>query len=605
MFESRKTFFTLFLVTSLSFSLSSQDFSEEFLNSLPDDVQQQLLDDKSADEAELDRLFRIDSSIDNNQEILRLIKDKLDRLEKDMSDKTMIKEGDLKIFGKDFFSSIQASFMPVNLPNFKDDYVLNIGDSLNIMLTGSKGNSGEEIIQRDGSIMINGFGKVNVAGLSLGDATRLIQNFISTKEIGIDVYVSLSKLRDIQVVLLGAVEGPGVYTFSPGSNLLFAINAAGGINDNGSYRSIELRRDGFVKKFDLYDIFVFGNFDPTYQLQSGDIIFVNPKSFRVSVTGGVSYPALYEILPGETLHDVIQFSGGFDESFTGYDFINIKRSDTSGHANLKINIQDINSFPLAQRDSILVPFFTYQPIELRKVSIEGMVNRPGDYFIEESETLSSLIERAGGYKNNAYPFGGMLLREGVKSLQTDFSQKIYSDTLNYLSSSITRAGTSFDSSVLEYIFAELKQQNFNGRIITEFDTSAINLNNELDTVLLDQDKIIIPELQKVVYLFGDFNSSSILPYNPEYTLRDYIRLAGGIRESASNDLLLINPDGRTTKYTMGLLFFNEKAQIYPGSIIYSPRDIAQLDLLSYASVISPILSNLAISLASLNSISNN
>ncbi len=310
------------------------------------------------------------------------------------------------------------------------------------------------------------------------------------------------------------------------------------------------------------------------------------------------------MLPGETLQDLIQFSGGFDESFAGYDFINVKRSDTAEHADIKVSTQDMDSFALVERDSILVPFFTYQPIELRKVTIEGMVNRPGDYFIEESETLSSLIERAGGYKNNAYPFAGMLLREGVKSLQTDFSQKIYSDTLNYLSSSITKAGTNFDSSVLEYIFAELKQQNFNGRIITEFDTSAINLNQELDTVLLDKDKIIIPELQKVVYLFGDFNSSSILPYNPEYSLKDYIRLAGGIRESASDDLLLINPDGKTTKYTMGILFFNDKAQIYPGSIIYSPRDIAQLDLLSYASVISPILSNLALSLASLNRICN-
>jgi protein involved in polysaccharide export with SLBB domain len=115
---------------------------------------------------------------------------------------------------------------------------------------------------------------------------------------------------------------------------------------------------------------------------------------------------------------------------------------------------------------------------------------------------------------------------------------------------------------------------------------------------------MIPQIQKVVYLFGDFRRPSNYFYDPSIGPYDYIKMAGGLRESAYKEILIIDPDGRTHTLNANNIFFNKNFDIYPGSIIYAQRDIGKLSGLSYASAVAPILSSLAISLASLNSITN-
>jgi protein involved in polysaccharide export with SLBB domain len=197
----------------------------------------------------------------------------------------------------------------------------------------------------------------------------------------------------------------------------------------------------------------------------------------------------------------------------------------------------------------------------------------------------------------------MLLRDDALEKEQLYAEKVYSDTINFLVSSIAKPGTSFDSSAVQLLIEELKSQNFTGRIITEFDLDQISENSALDLLLQDKDRIIIPQIQKVVYLFGDLNAPTILNYNSDYGINDYIRLAGGIKDSATNDLLVINPDGISQQINRSFSLFNRsQVDIYPGSIIYVPRDIGQLSGIYYASTVAPVLSSLAISLASLNSI---
>jgi len=155
------------------------------------------------------------------------------------------------------------------------------------------------------------------------------------------------------------------------------------------------------------------------------------------------------------------------------------------------------------------------------------------------------------------------------------------------------------------LIEELKSQNFTGRVITEFDLDQISENNSLDLILQDGDKIIIPQIQKVVYLFGDLNAPSILNYQSDFSINDYIQLAGGIKDSARNDLLVISPNGVSSQISRRFSLFNRgQTDIYPGSIIYVPRDVGELSGIFYASTVAPVLSSLAISLASLNSIND-
>ena len=262
------------------------------------------------------------------------------------------------------------------------------------------------------------------------------------------------------------------------------------------------------------------------------------------------------------------------------------------------------TFQINPRDSLLVPSYNNSVIPIRKVSIDGMVHRPGEYIVDENETLSRLIRRAGGYKENAYSYGGALFREGAQQKEEIFAQLNYSDTVNYIVSSIGKPNTNVDASALDLLAEELRAQSFNGRIVANFDLVQLESDASQDIKLQNNDKIIIPSLEKVVFLFGDFKNPSNLTYKSEYELKDYVQRVGGLKESSFSEILVIDPDGTTHLHNTKSIFFGESIDIYPGSIVYAPRDIGKLTGVMYASSVAPILSSLALSLASLNSISD-
>ena len=585
------------------------DLSEEFLSSLPEGVAEQIRaqNEKPENEVELDALFRADTTVESNKKILESLKDQLQDLEARMSSEDANKKQyNLERFGENFFNSIQSSFMPINIPNIDSEYILDVGDQLRILLTGSLEGEFDIFIERAGNIFIPQVGSIQISGKSYRDAERAITDFIAKKQIGADVSVSLTKLRDVQIVMLGDVKNPGIYTVSGGSNPLTVLNAAGGILENGSYRMIEHRRAGeVIQNIDLYKLFAFGNFDFTTQMRSGDVIFVRSKIFDVPITGGTNRPAIYELMPGETLLDLINFSGGFSESFYGFEEINVERRGLDFSESLSIGVSELSEFKLGQRDSVLVPYFEDESEEVLSVSISGMVNKPGKYNFVQGETLSDVIRKAGGYKSGAYIFGGLFNRKDALDKQRLYAEIVYSDTINFLVSNLAKPNINVDSSAASLLIDELKSQNLSGRLIAEFDLDILESDPSKDLILQDGDSITIPPLQKVVYLFGDFNRPTILQFNSSYTLQDYIKLAGGTKDSATNDILLISPNGETSEIRNNFKIFGaNKADIYPGSIIYVPRNIGQISGITYAATVAPVLSSLAISLASLNSISD-
>jgi protein involved in polysaccharide export with SLBB domain len=583
-------------------SLVAQNIDKEFLEGLSPEVRQQLQQDDDKEEEGLEQLFRSDTSIEKNKVILEQLKAQIDDLEKSM-DQNGEHDG-LQRFGEEFFSSIQSSFMPINIPNFDTTYIVGVGDIFELMLTGKISSQSELTVMRDGAITIPDYGKVSVAGKSLIEAQEIVSNFLSIADIGIKPYLTLSKARDIQVILLGGVQNPGVYTLSAGSNIIAALNVAGGISKKGSYRNIDLNRAGkTLKTIDLYNTFVFGNHD-ILPLRSGDTIFVKPSSYLVPISGGINTPAIYEMLPGEKLSDLIRFAGNFSYSFSGFNSINLKRFSPTEFRDLNIKLDEIETVSLKPRDEILVPSYTNAMMEIQSITLEGMVNRPGKYYINEGEKLSSVIRRAGGYKKDAYVYGAALFRDSATTMEEDFNTRIYGDTIAFIISNISQPGSVIDATALDILKEENSVKKFTGRVITHFEQDLIEDDPSKDITLKNRDRIVIPRLEKVVYSFGDFRNPSNILFQPELKLSDYVEISGGFNDSSSRDIIIIDPDGKTNIYQDRLLSFSRDIQIYPGSIIYAPRDIGSLSPIAYASVISPILSNLAISLASLNSISN-
>jgi len=592
------------LFLSISLNISAQDFSTDFLESLPSSLKDELTGDSQSSD-EVDRLLKLDTSQENNQRILRSLKAQVDDLELRLLDEKGT-TNNLPIFGESFFSSLQSTFMPINIPNFSDDYILNVGDSLNISFAGRGSSTSTEIfIERDGSILLPQYGKITIAGLSFRDASSLIRNFVNTKDIGSEAFISLSKLRDIQVILLGWVENPGIYTISAGSNIVGAINVAGGISKNGSYRSVRMTRQGKVQEYDLYDIFVNGDFDISHHLRSGDIIFVNPRGMNISISGGINKSAIYEILEEETLGDLIKFAGGMSPAYKDFNNVIIDRKNLDSSEILEVKNLEFDSFPLQERDSVLVPFYDADPIMQKTVSIEGMVKRPGRYFINDNSTMLDLIEMAGGFKDGAYEFGAALFRQQAIDIENIFSQKEYTETINYLVSQLGNPGSLVSAQAVDLIKEELKSTISTGRVIVDVNINKLRSMPEKNIKLSDGDRIVIPELNNIVYMVGEFNNPTSHTYDPNKSISDYIRDSGKLKETAEGLILVIDPDGTSRILQRNwFLVGKNNMPLYPGSIIYAPRDIANLSGIRYASAVAPILSSLAISLASLNSINN-
>lgn len=591
----------IFIFSIQIFSQSPLDKSflnQEFLEGLPPAIREQIEGQNQLnEEQDLEKLFRSETSIEKNKILLKKIQDQLGDLKKSMRLDSDQDNSSLSRFGNKFFRTLQSSFMPINIGNLDSSYIIDVGDSFNFFLTGKLEANEVLMVQRDGSLIIPQYGKVYVAGLSLNRAEQTVQSFVDSMSIGVNAFLGLKSIRDVQVLVLGGIESPGIYTLSGGSNILGAINIAGGISDSGSYRNILLKRNGkTIESFDLYDIFVTGTFNEKITLRSGDTIFVAPSSAQIPVSGGVSYPAIFEVKSGETLKDVISFAGGFSEGFSGFRSIKLQRVSTETNFIEEIQLDKLSEILLEPRDSVYVPMFFSANQTIKSVEIEGMVNRPGQYFINEGETLSNLIERAGGLKNNAYLYGSALFRETARDQEKIFAQINYSDTVNFI---ISNAGKgNINKGILDLLNEELRSQNLPGRVVLDFKKSIYQDNK---FVIENGDKIIIPALQKVVYLFGDFRKPSNLVYDPSLKVKDYLKLVGGVKDTAFNELIVIDPDGKSHVYSSSI-FTRSNIEIYPGSIIYAPRNIGKLTGVQYASSISPILSSLAISLASLNSI---
>ena len=596
-------FFSIF--SSYIFSQEG-DLSGEFLDSLPDSVRGQMEDQNSQTENEIEKLFRADTSAKKNKEILSTLSRQLDSIEQKMNQGDKSSMMGLQRFGDSFFSSIQSSFMPINMPNLSSDYIVDVGDSFNLELSGKSSDNHELTVQRDGSLIIPKIGKLNVAGQSLMMVESAVSNLFQTTSLGITHFLSLSKLRDIQILMLGGIESPGIYTISGGSSILSALNVAGGIADNGSFRKIELRRGGnVIHTVDLYDIFIFGKFDSTFTLRSGDSIFVSPSSLNIPVSGGVNNSAIYEALPNQTIAEMIDFAGGFSESFIGFNSVLVNRVDLNSTEIIKVPVDQINEFKVLPRDSIQAPSFSNVKEPMQQVEIIGKVKRPGKYYFLQGETLSSVIKRAGGYKAGAYIYGGALFRTDALEKEKLYAEINYTDTLNYIVGNIGRPNTTISTTALEMIMEELKSKQYSGRVIANFNTEFLRTNPGMDLVLADNDKIVIPELEKVVYLFGEFKSPINTTYSSDLSLKNYLSLAGGLKKTANKELIVIDPDGKAHVYSSGLLWWSRGSiDIYPGSIIYAARDVGKVEGLMYAATLSPILSSLALSLASVNSISN-
>ena len=561
--------YSLFLFVPLSFG---QQFDPNFLNSLPDDVRSDLLDQVEEDNSLNEQQYRRPSTFIEKPEISS------------------------NRFGIRIFSMMQTTLMPINEPNFDTDYVLDFGDTLQLQLIGTKSSIVDLLVARDGSISVPDVGKIVVSGLSLEDASNLIKERIESLYIGVSAFVTLSKVRDIQIIVAGNVFNPGPYTLNGNSNIFHGLAVAGGPSELGSFRKISLiRKDNLIESVDLYDIFIYGKSSFGTRLRSGDTIFVNPAIQLNGVYGGVKREGVYELKDNETLSDLIFFGNGLEpDADSGNIFKEV--FENGAVKNIKVLPEEFSTVNLNDGNNVFIRQFP-----IRQVEISGAVKNPGKYRLNDGDTISDVIKRSGGYLPNAYTFGGILLNQEALKANEYAKDELYKKFLSSIVQNAQRMQSPIESTGM--LLQELKDSPVSGRIVTEFDLEKLIEDPSKDLLMQNGDQIIIPEVINHVYIFGEVANQGTTQFILGNSFESYVDDRGGFLEDADlNNIFILHPNGISEKVKKKNLFRDGRTstKIYPGSIIFVPRKPENILLTQSLQAYATILGNIGVSLASLS-----
>ena len=589
--NTKKTIILFFLSFSAIF-LQSQEalggLDEAYLDSLPDEVRTDVLAQMEKDK---------DQDIVSRKPSLALNKNKVVRDWENFVQKN--NEIDTERYGVKMFRSMQSSFMPINEPNFDSSYVLDVGDILELQVVGGNSFKEDLNISRDGSIALEDIGKIYLAGLSLEKASNIISTKINEAFVGSSSNLTLKSVRDMQILITGNVMFPGMYTLSGNSHLLHAINVAGGVNENGSLRSVEVRRKNKpIHRVDLYELLVLGKDNFTNSLRSGDVIYINPVKNLVRLGQGFNKTGLFELKDNETFGDLLKISSGITRNVISETFT-LNRYEKGTFKNYSYSKDEIVKINIKNLDSLYLENYQNKIVELT-----GEILRPGKYQISNDDGIHSLIERAGGYKESAYPFAGKLFREKAKEFEKELVKKNYYDLIKFISTSLMTGGGVVSAELVQFILDEMTQYQPLGRVTAEFDIDKLLIDPSLDIKLENNDKIHIPKFDKSIYIYGEVQKVGSFQFQENITVSEYIALSGGLTNfSDKGSIIVISPNGES--FEAKLSFLNRSDNIiYPGSTIFVPRKVSFRDSVALASIISPIFSSIALSIASLNSINN-
>lgn len=345
-------------------------------------------------------------------------------------------------FGADFFHLDEGLFTPPSFGPVPADYLLGVGDEIIVNVWGAIEFQEIRVVDRDGTIILPRAGKIMCAGRTLGRVDQAVREALAKSHSTINtgqgkgdtqVEVTLGKLRSIRVYVVGAVNRPGAYEVSSASRVLTALYAAGGPTISGSLRAIRLvRGDQTEGTMDLYDYLLGGSRQGDLQLREGDTVFVPDVGPAVRIRGEVKRPMWYEMKPGETLTDLLDYCGGFTAQAAA-DVVHIQRilppaERSAGQADHVVLDVDYDArammapagpVALLDGDQITVGAITERVDNY--VEILGKVKRPGRYELTPGLTTSQLIQQAGGLWPDALLEKGVIDRTSPQGDLSSFS----------------------------------------------------------------------------------------------------------------------------------------------------------------------------------------
>ncbi|MGA1823550.1 MAG: SLBB domain-containing protein [bacterium] len=407
---------------------------------------------------------------------------------------TEINFGYLRPFGHEIFTIDYPEMMPDQNVEVAEGYVLGPGDTIDVYIWGRINNRMSLSVKADGSIFIDEFGKIMVAGKSYHDVKTMIKGMIKGME-GVEGDVVLKNIRTIRVMLVGEVRNPGFQSIFSLSNVTSAIVKAGGITDLANIREVEVKRAGkVISKIDYYDFILKGNTTGDIYLQAGDVIFLPRTRRRIYIAGSVKKPSVFELKEKESLQDVFTFAGGLMPSAYGKNIL-IKRYFRN---------ELVESFSLSASDKLVdfhlqdgdkVAVMEIKTPEVDVVYLYGNVYFPGKYSLKKNSKLMDII---GGSFN-------------------------------------LRPGTAMDYGYIKRFFGEGKKR----RILSfSLEEALNNPEHECNIALEPLDEIyVLGKDQNIVEITGEINNPGRYIVEDEVTLFDLINKAGRFTTDASKSYI--------------------------------------------------------------------
>lgn len=501
------------------------------------------------------------------------------------------KDKQLDIFGHKLFSEPPDTFESVANAPVSRDYIIGPGDEIEVLMWGRIDARYSLKVNREGTINFPQIGPIQVSGLTYEEMGNVVIGKAGSIT-GVNVSVSMGKLRSIQVFVLGEVKSPGIYSVSSIATVSNALLYSGGPTKLGSLRKIQVKRGGkLFGTIDLYNFMLKGDTTQDVRLMPQDVIFVPQTKTMVSVSGDVKRPAIYEFIDNPTLLAAVDLAGGLTPKALNHRIQIQRYQENQFQVVLDIAFDQLdqnNDFVLKDGDQVKV--FSIFNQSRNSVFLYGNVKYPGQYahkpgmrlldLLPDIEALGidtyfnyALIKRypleAMEYKVIPFDLGELILKNtGSQNILLEprdevyvFNKKMFVERISAaIEGEVRKPGSYFiDSDGMRLKDLVLKAGNLTRDAYlgiahlyrVKKDTSeiilstvdlekAMNSDSANNLVLEDQDRIIIHNKwdfkeKYTVSIKGMVNNPGEYPYAQNMTAADLIKIAGNVKTAAYMD----------------------------------------------------------------------
>lgn len=445
-----------------------------------------------------------------------------------------------EVFGANLFT---GAFARQGASPFNADYLINIGDKLQVRLWGSFNLDVNLTVDAQGNIFLPQVGPVKVLGVKNQDLQKVIEVAISKVfRNSVFSYAQLAEAQPVRIFVGGFVNRPGLYNGTSMDSLLHYLDQAGGIDaDRGTFLSVQVKRGKEIRsQVNLYDFLLNGQM-PLIQLGDGDVIFVPPRLQTVVVSGLASNSKRFEM--AKTQQPVSDFVMLAKPLPSATHFRVIRNSGT---------VRNTEYFPIEAATKIVLEngdeleFTADKKPGTITVRMEGEHLSSQEYVLPYGAKMSELLKQIK-FSARSDSENLQLFRLSVKERQ---KQMLSTALKNLEVAALTaRSGTSDEATLRKQEAELLLQWVDRARAIEPKGQVVMAQSVNRDDLLLENGDIVkVPIKDGLVLISGEVLFPNAVAFEKKLTLDDYVKKAGGFTQNADSARIVIaHRDGSFTQ----------------------------------------------------------